>query len=774
MFMTRRSQLAKASVILVALATSACLPGPAITPTHTARRPTATPLSSPTTPPTTVPATPTPTAAPSPTIEPKLLVERVSEEALFDTLRDLTSIRPYKGWRSSGGTPGEREAQDYVARRLGEMSRLADMGLTVERENVPVYLATHIHDVRLTLRLAGREEAVPAQAPWGHIDNAARAAQFDTDGKIGDTDTDPITVQGTPKVIATVDDLESLSGVSGKVLFVNYALLDQVIYGYSKIRSRATALRNARPSAIILVTTYGERNGQSTGTYALDRPAITQVDAARVPVAVVRLEDLEPAGVKSLADLAQVEEARLTVDVDILSPAASADVVARIPGQDADRVLILGAHIDSANTPGALDDGSGSAVLLEVARVLNEGGERPPLTTYLLWFGSEEMGLYGSLTWANAHPDLVRDAVAMIEFDCLGHPPAGLTPTLKLAYWSDGLATQRSAVPEALAGAAREAGVDARPSASRSIISDYAAFAAFGLPCLNVSYEPITGNESALAIQYNGHLHCPYDALDLAKLEAPGLVAMARLAAVAVSELPRREDEPGDFRSFPQPTRRALFVGSHTEAAHMMPAGSPELGRVLAANGFEIDTIPYGVPVTPGKLRDAAMVVVMPTIDYGDVQGPVDWSAAEVRALEDYVRGGGLLVLTNSVRRLKYRNWRMEYNEDVAAMNALGERFGVRFGGAGIAATSATVVSDHKLVSGLESLLLTYENAVPFTLSGDGAKVLARAGGSPVVALVDVERGQVLVLGEMGLLGSRLDQEHHSFWRRLAQYAAGR
>jgi hypothetical protein len=59
-------------------------------------------------------------------------------------------------------------------------------------------------------------------------------------------------------------------------------------------------------------------------------------------------------------------------------------------------------------------------------------------------------------------------------------------------------------------------------------------------------------------------------------------------------------------------------------------------------------------------------------------------------------------------------------------------------------------------------------------VSEDGAKVLARAGGAPVVALIDVERGQVFVLGDVGLLGSRLDQAYHPFWRRLAQYAAGR
>jgi hypothetical protein len=173
-------------------------------------------------------------------------------------------------------------------------------------------------------------------------------------------------------------------------------------------------------------------------------------------------------------------------------------------------------------------------------------------------------------------------------------------------------------------------------------------------------------------------------------------------------------------------------------------------------------------------LKGATVVFVMPTIDYGDASGPVAWSPDELATLEDYVRAGGLLVLTNSAYRLKYRNWELETNEDTGAMSTLGERFGVRFGGGNLEAASAEVVSDHPLVKGLDSLPLTAGNAVPFTLSGDShAQVLARAGGSPVVALLDVGEGQVLVLGDMGLLGSRLDQAYHSFWRRLAQYAAG-
>ncbi|MBU1880310.1 MAG: hypothetical protein KJ734_15285, partial [Chloroflexi bacterium] len=267
-------------------------------------------------------ATPAPTLtpvppSPTPTVEPRPLVERISEEALFETLRDLAEIRSYRGWRSAG-SPGETEALDYLTRRLAEMPRLQDMGLTVAREAVPIYLANLVHDVRLVLHVGDRDVAVPAQAPWGHIDNAARAAQFDTDGRVGDVQPDPLTASGPARAILTVDDLAARGDVSGQVLLVNYVLVDQVICGSDTARERAMALRNARPAAIVLVTTYGEQAGQSTGLYALDRPALTQVDAARVPVVTVRLEDLAELGVASLADLAQVRSAQLTVDVDIV------------------------------------------------------------------------------------------------------------------------------------------------------------------------------------------------------------------------------------------------------------------------------------------------------------------------------------------------------------------------------------------------------------------------------------------------------------------------
>lgn len=72
------------------------------------------------------------------------------------------------------------------------------------------------------------------------------------------------------------------------------------------------------------------------------------------------------------------------------------NLVAHIPGTDADNAVLLAAHYDSVGAgPGASDDGAGVAVLIETARALRAG---PPLTrdVWLLASDGEELGLIGA------------------------------------------------------------------------------------------------------------------------------------------------------------------------------------------------------------------------------------------------------------------------------------------------------------------------------------------------------------------------------------------
>jgi len=107
-------------------------------------------------------------------------------------------------------------------------------------------------------------------------------------------------------------------------------------------------------------------------------------------------------------------------------------VVARIEGSDPTQktqVLILGAHQDSVNSgsptagnaPGADDDGSGCAVLIESFRALLESGFVPRRTVEFQWYAAEEVGLRGSQAIANDYNARGVDVVSMIQFDVVGY-----------------------------------------------------------------------------------------------------------------------------------------------------------------------------------------------------------------------------------------------------------------------------------------------------------------------------------------------------------------
>jgi len=80
------------------------------------------------------------------------------------------------------------------------------------------------------------------------------------------------------------------------------------------------------------------------------------------------------------------------------------NIVARLPGSANTRPVMLAAHYDSVpRGPGASDDGSGVAVLLETLRALRAG---PPLRNDVIFLitDGEEKGLLGAQVFTHKHP----------------------------------------------------------------------------------------------------------------------------------------------------------------------------------------------------------------------------------------------------------------------------------------------------------------------------------------------------------------------------------
>jgi Iap family predicted aminopeptidase len=100
--------------------------------------------------------------------------------------------------------------------------------------------------------------------------------------------------------------------------------------------------------------------------------------------------------------------------------AASVDnVLADIPGRDrADEWVIVGAHLDSWDfSPGAQDNATGVAMVLEAARAIAAMKEAPRRSIRFVLWGGEEQGQLGSTAYARARAAELERLVAILNVD---------------------------------------------------------------------------------------------------------------------------------------------------------------------------------------------------------------------------------------------------------------------------------------------------------------------------------------------------------------------
>jgi hypothetical protein len=106
---------------------------------------------------------------------------------------------------------------------------------------------------------------------------------------------------------------------------------------------------------------------------------------------------------------------------------SSRNLVAVIPGKVAPKRIVLAcAHYDSTSNnpkvlaPGADDNASGTAAVLELARILADG--KFDLSIVLLCVSAEEWGLYGSAHYARQARLDGAEIIAVVDLDMVGYP----------------------------------------------------------------------------------------------------------------------------------------------------------------------------------------------------------------------------------------------------------------------------------------------------------------------------------------------------------------
>jgi hypothetical protein len=206
------------------------------------------------------------------------------------------------------------------------------------------------------------------------------------------------------------------------------------------------------------------------------------------------------------------------------SQVRSENVVGLLPGSDPvlrKEYVVVSAHLDHIGIgepvngdriySGAMDDASGDASLIEVARAIREAGATPKRSIVFLSVTGEEKGLLGSQYFAS-HPTVTGPIVADLNMDMYN-------PLFPLKYLEvQGL--EESTLGDDIRAVAEPVGVqvqpDQEPDHNLFIRSDQYSFIKKGVPALTFkfSYLPGTPEEKLFKSWLTERYHAPLDDLE--------------------------------------------------------------------------------------------------------------------------------------------------------------------------------------------------------------------------------------------------------------------
>ena len=205
------------------------------------------------------------------------------------------------------------------------------------------------------------------------------------------------------------------------------------------------------------------------------------------------------------------------------SQVKSENIAGVLAGSDAklrNEYVVVSAHLDHLGIGepvhgdriynGAMDDASGDASLIEIARALRESGAKPKRSILFLSVTGEEKGELGSEYFA-AHPTVPGAIVADINMDMY----LPLYPLKYLEVQGLGESTLGDDVRAVAAADGVQVQADKEPEHNRFIRSDQYSFIKKGIPALafKFGYIPGTPEERIFKAWYADRYHGPADDL---------------------------------------------------------------------------------------------------------------------------------------------------------------------------------------------------------------------------------------------------------------------
>jgi len=229
----------------------------------------------------------------------------------------------------------------------------------------------------------------------------------------------------------------------------------------------------------------------------LQAAAWIQLDVARLLFANAGLKLDEQIALAGTRDFKAVE-LPLRLKAHVLSKIRkfqSPNVVAMLPGSDKGtpkQAIFYTAHYDHLGIDpsmsgdniynGAVDNGSGCGILLELAHAYSQMKDRPPHPVYFASVTAEEKGLLGS-RYLGAHPPLPAAQIALdLNYDAI--PPIGVPESVNVT--GAGRTSFYPTVEKTAKSFHYEIEPDANPGAGHYYRSDHFSFARYGVPAFSI------------------------------------------------------------------------------------------------------------------------------------------------------------------------------------------------------------------------------------------------------------------------------------------------
>ncbi|MEP7315431.1 MAG: M28 family peptidase [Sphingomicrobium sp.] len=310
----------------------------------------------------------------------------VAVDPRIATLRDDALANDHYAWEITeglttevgqrlAGTEAEARARDWAIRKLTSMG----------------FANVHVDTFNLPVWTRGFESAeilapFPQKLAVAALGNSAS--------------TGPAGVTGEIVAFNSIDELRLApdSAVKGKIVFVDHRMAptqDGSSYGPGGTPRRVgPTIASTKGAIAIIVRSAGTDHHRNphTGVQTF------QNGASAIPAGALSVPDSEQ--LARILKRGRPVNIRLVLVSQKREGGQSGNVIAEVIGRDPSLPPVLvGGHLDSWDLgTGAIDDASGVAIAAAAAKRVMDAG-RPLRTIRIVWFGSEEVGLFGGLDY---------------------------------------------------------------------------------------------------------------------------------------------------------------------------------------------------------------------------------------------------------------------------------------------------------------------------------------------------------------------------------------